>query len=414
MTQGFSSSVSPPITYADSPNLTASGRLRVADETTLFGAQLTYDLRPLQYEQSSTGTGATVTYDSTNRQALMTFASTPTGGESYMQSYSYFPYLPGRSQLIFVTFNLLSAATNVVKFAGYSDGVNGMEFQLSGSTKQFVLYSGTGSGTETITQPNWNLDTFDGSGPSGITLDISKVQILVIDFISLYAGRVRMGFDVGGSIYYCHEFLHANVTAFPYIQYATLPVRCGMTCTATVSTTMNFICASVSTEGGADTAEGFFNSFSTQNVAITAASGARTHVLSLRPSLTFNSITNRYKLEINTVNVNVDGANPVFWELVIGQALAGASYAAVNAKYSATDIDVAGTLSGSPTLVIASGYVASSNQSKSSVSADAKIFFPLTLDQAGAVRANGTVSLLATGIAGASAMNASINFAEVK
>lgn len=65
----------------------AFGRLRVSNPEYVFDAQLTYDLQPLLFEQVTAQSGATVAHDSTNRCALMTFASTPTGGAAYMQSY---------------------------------------------------------------------------------------------------------------------------------------------------------------------------------------------------------------------------------------------------------------------------------------------------------------------------------------
>ncbi len=180
MAQGYSgySIINPDVAIRDSANLDAFSRLRVSNPLILHNSQFTYDLAAIIYEQITNGAGATVTHDSTNRQALMTFASTPTGGKAYMQSYEYLPYQPGRSQLIFVTFNMIAAVANTLKFAGYSDGVNGIEFQLSGTTKQFIVYSASSAGNETVTQSSWNLDKLDGTGASGITLDITYVLLL--------------------------------------------------------------------------------------------------------------------------------------------------------------------------------------------------------------------------------------------
>ena len=141
MAQGYSgySIIDPDVAIRDSANLDAFSRLRVSNPLILHNSQFTYDLAPIIYEQITNGTGATITYDSTNRYALMTFSSTPTGGKSYMQTYEYLPYQPGRSQLAFVTFNMIAGVANTLKFAGYSDGVNGVEFQLDGTTKQFKL-----------------------------------------------------------------------------------------------------------------------------------------------------------------------------------------------------------------------------------------------------------------------------------
>lgn len=406
-----SSSSSPVIMQpADGPAVDAFSRLRISQAEGVFDSQFTHDLNPLVMEAVTAGTGATVAHDATNRMALMTFSSTPTGGKAYMQSYDYVRYQPGRSQSVFITFVMGAGVTNVVKFARYGDGVNGIDFQLSGTTKQFVRFSTTTAGNETVTQANWNLDKLDGTGASGLTLDLTKTQILVIDLQALYVGRVRVGFDIDGVVVYAHQFVHANHIAYPYIANANLPVSCGMTCTGTVSATMNFVCCSVSSEGGTDEDYGF--TFA-QEGTVTAASGARTHILSVRPKTTFNSIANRAKFIPISIEVMVTGSNPVLWELCLGQAISGTTtYNDVNTSYSAFEYNTAGTISGSPGLVVASGYVGASATSKGVVATRMSRNYPITLNAAGAVRAMGTYTILVTGIGGTSATRAILSWKE--
>jgi hypothetical protein len=402
------------VSIKDSANLDAFSRLRVSNPLILFNSQLTYDLAPIILEQITNGIGATIAHDATNRYALMTFASTPTGGKAYMQSYEYLPYQPGRSQLIFVTFNMIAAVANVLKFAGYSDGVNGIEFQLDGTTKQFVIYSASSAGNETVTQSSWNLDKLDGTGASGFTLDITKTQILVIDIQALYVGRVRIGFDIGGNIIYAHEFLHANLFASPYIQSANLPVRCGMTCTATVSTTMNFICSAVISEGGTEDINVFGYTFQQDSGAISVGTGG-THMLSLRPRTTFNGITNRTRVAYIDVEIYNAGNQPIQWQLCIGQAISGTTtYNDVNSTYSSSEYNILGTLSGSPAVVIDGGYVASSGGAKGVTNTAIVSRYPITLNQAGAARALGTLTLKATSLSGTQTVYASIKFREIR
>ena len=397
------------INIGDGANLDAFSRVRVSNSVTLFDSQLTYGLNPLIYEQKVTGTGATLAHDATNRCALMTFASTPTGGTSYMQSYEYVPYQPSKSQLIFVTFNMREHITDCLKFAGYGDSTNGIFLESNGTDFQVKIYSGTSVGNQVATQANWNLDRMNGSGRSGKTVDVSKTQILVIDFQALYVGRVRIGFDIDGVIYYVHEFLHANNVNDPYFQTANLPVRCGMTCTGTVSTTMNFICAAVCSEGGRD--ETFGYEFAAE-ASTTAASGARTHMISLRPKTTFNSIVNRMSIGFIEVNLLVTGTNPILWELCIGQALTTPTYTDVNTTYSGSENATGETLSGTPAIIIDSGYVVDADKGSGSSGVNLTNKYPITLDQLGAIRELGTLTLLVTGIGGASACRASIKFKE--
>jgi hypothetical protein len=402
------------ITIGDGPNLDAFSRLRVSNPLILFNAQFTYDLAPIIIEQKKAGLGANITHDSTNRCALMSFSSTPTGGSAYMQSYEYLPYQPGRSQLIFVTFNMIASVTDVLKFAGYSDGVNGIEFQNDGVNNQFIIYSASGAGNETVIQSSWNLDKLDGTGPSGITLDITKTQILVIDIQALYVGRVRVGFDLGGKIVYCHEFLHANIETSPYIQTVNLPVRCGMTCTGTVSTTMNYICSAVISEGGSEDINVYGYTFQQDTGAVSVGTGG-THLLSLRPKLTFNSIANRTRVAYIDVEIFNAGNQPVKWELCIGQAITGTTtYNDVNTSYSSTEYNILGTLSGSPTIIIDGGYISSSGTTKGVTNTAIISRYPITLDAAGAQRALGTLTLRATSLSGTQTIYAAIKFREIR
>ena len=395
---------------SDGPGNDAFSRQRVSNPEYVFDAQFEYDLQPLLYEAVTAETGATVTHDATNRNALFTFSSTPTGGESYIQTYEHFRYQAGRSQLVMTTFNFIETAADTVKFAGYSDGNNGVELRQTGSDVSIDLLSDTSKGDESVAQADWNIDPLDGTGASGFNLDLTKTQILVIDFQWLGVGRVRVGFDLGGEILYCHEFTHANVQTVAYMQTANLPLRVGMTASDTASTTMRAICSSVTSEGGQLDVGGY--QFST-SAAVTAGSGTRTHVLSVRPKTTFNSITNRSKFILEHIDVVVTGSNPVKWELCLGQAITGASYSDVNSTYSGSEMS-AGTISGSAAITIAQGYVPASNQSKGEVSRLVSNRYPITLDAAGAVRALGTLSMVATGIGGTSATQAILNWREVR
>jgi len=148
--------------------------------------------------------------------------------------------------------------------------------------------------------------------------------------------------------------------------------------------------------------------------AVTAASGARTHLLSVRPKATINSITNRVEFVLEDVDILVTGNSPVYWELVLGQALTTPTYADVNATYSAFEFVAAGTLSGNPGVVFASGFCPASTQSKGNARAEVTNRYPITLTAAGAVRDFGTLSLLVTGLGATSACRGVVKWRELR
>jgi len=69
------------------------------------------------------------------------------------------------------------------------------------------------NGTATpFEQANWNIDTF-GAGtanPSGITLDFTQNQTLVFEISNRNHGKLRVGFLVGNTVYFAHEFESNN------------------------------------------------------------------------------------------------------------------------------------------------------------------------------------------------------------
>lgn len=358
MPQGYAGAVilSSSFGIADGANLDAFSRLRVSDPVTLFSSQCQYDADPLLFETGATGTGSAGSHSANTR--MVALACTAGTGTSFIQSYEYVPYQAGKSQLIFVTGLLDTGVAAVTVDVGLFDASNGLFLRQNGASGLQLVRRTSTSGSvvnTTVDQSSWNLDKLDGTGASGITLDVTKVFILVIDAQFLGMGRVRVGFDIGGTIVYVHEFRNANVLTVPYLQTLSLPVQMLVTATASGSTkTAYFKCASVSSEGGLSTDLAY--DFATPQQTVLAASGSQTHILSLRPRTTFNSITNRSRIVLTTVSI-LAGANPVRWDLCIGSTFsAGPTYGNVNATHSASEYSSAvGTLSGAG-LVVASGY----------------------------------------------------------
>jgi len=400
-------------TFTSGDQLDAFSNMRTADPSFVADGQLTYDLQPILYQQVTSANG-TIAHDATNRCATISLASASSGEDTYMQSYQHYRYQAGRGQEIFITWAGHSLTANCEMYVRYGNGSNGIGFASDGTLtgSRFEILSDTGNGDQLVSQANWNQDKLDGTGASGYTLDPTKTHILVIDVQALYVGRVRVGFDIDGAIVWAHEFYHANNIAVPYIQTANLPIRAGIKATDDSATgSMRFICSCVLSRGGQEQIAGY--DYSVEGT-VEAASGARTHLLSIRPKTTFNSITNRVEFVLEDVEILVTGNNPVYWELCLGQALTTPTYADANATYSAYEYADAETLSGSPAVVFASGYCAASNQAKGVVSRGITNRYPITLDVAGAVRDMGTLTLLVTGLGAASVCRGQIHWKELR
>lgn len=241
------------IKAADSPSIDAFGRWRVSEPVTIFDSKQVFDNLPLLYDdQEVSGSGTGSTHNPNHAATEMTVSAT-TAGRRVRQTFMRFNYQPGKSQLIFCTGTLGSGGTGITAAMGYYDDDNGLFVKSEDGVAYFVKrtsYSGSAVDTA-VAQADWNIDTFDGNGASGITLDPTKSQILVIDFEWLGVGRVRMGWVVDGKIYYCHEFLHSNRQAGVYMSTPNLPIRYELENDGTGgAATLQHICASVMSEGG--------------------------------------------------------------------------------------------------------------------------------------------------------------------
>lgn len=230
----------------------AFGRLRVGNPFTLFDSQNRYG-KDNQFDET-TATGGTSTYLA-DESSVALAVTTTSGSEVVRQTYRVFPYQPGKSLLVLATFVMAAGQTNLRQRVGYFNPDNGVFFQKTGTTNQFVLRSnvtGTPSDTRTANQADWNGDKLDGTGESGITLDTSKAQILFMDFEWLGVGSVRCGFVIDGQFIICHTFENANSISNVYMTTAILPIRYEIKATDTLASaaTMKQICSSVISEGG--------------------------------------------------------------------------------------------------------------------------------------------------------------------
>jgi hypothetical protein len=253
MAQGYSgySIFNSEVSYSNSPNIDAFGRLRVSTPFTLFDSSHRFDDNGLWSSALTTSGTATFNAD----QGLMDLAVTAaSGSEVIRETTKVFSYQPGKSLLVLSTFVMSPAKTNLRQRVGYYGTNNGYYLEQNNSSVSFVERSFvTGAVVNTpVAQASWNVDPLNGSGPSGITIDFTKAQILFMDLEWLGVGTVRIGFVIDGNFYVCHKFHHANVIASTYITTASLPLRYEITNTGATSepSTLKQICSTVLSEGG--------------------------------------------------------------------------------------------------------------------------------------------------------------------
>jgi len=93
-----------------------------------------------------------------------------------------------------------------------------------------------------IPQSQWNLDKLDGTGPSGMTIDLTKMQMFYMDYSWYGAGFIRWGMRGGnGDIVYCHKLINNNVNYEAYMRSGNLPARYETTSIPKVTTVTSSI-----------------------------------------------------------------------------------------------------------------------------------------------------------------------------
>ena len=264
-----------------------------------------------------------------------------------------------------------------------------------------------------VAQANWNIDTMlDGTGPSAQTLDLTKAQILVIDFQYLGTGRCRMGFGIDGVIYYCHEFTWANESAGVYMGYGgSSPVRAEVANTATAggTVTLDWHCSAVMSEGGTDGAGGI--QFAANNGA--AGSGvinAERTILGIRAATTFNSSIFRGQLIPLAVDLSAT-TNSIVWTLQLSP-VAVLTWAAYSSSISGAEVTSTVAAVSTPGVVIDSGLVVALGASRGSQRTDGVVLLPVVYS--GLKNIQESVVLVATPFTGNATVNAALSWIEVK
>ena len=228
----------------------AFGRMRISEPLTLFDSSHRYRDNNL-WESLIVGTGSTVAFATT--EGLINIGVGTTAGCSVIrETTKVFSYQPGKSLLTLNTFVPNSPKENLRQRIGYFGADNGLYYEVDGTTAYFVERSSSTGTSTRVAQSDWNVDKLDGTGPSGIALDLTKAQILWMDIEWLGLGTVRIGFVINGQMVHCHSFHHANFITSTYITTASLPLRYEITNTGvtTSSSTLKQVCSTVISEGG--------------------------------------------------------------------------------------------------------------------------------------------------------------------
>lgn len=340
----------------------AFGRMRTSSPLTLFDSSHRY--RDNGQWATSTGTGGTYTFSS--GEGLMNLnVTTVSGAKVYRETKKVCSYQPGKSLQIMNTFVMNSGKAGLRQRAGYFGTANGIYVEVSGTSAPAFVERNSVSGTvaETrVSQSDWNIDKLDGTGRSGLTLDITKAQIHWMDIEWLGLGTVRTGFVINGQLVHCHSFHHANLITSTYMTTASLPVRYEIENLATTASnsTLKQVCSTVISEGGYE----LRGAQSTVSIPVASPydlTNASTYypVISIRLKSAFlDAVVILTALSIMGITNNASYS----WKVVAGGTTTGGTWVS-GGDDSAVEYNITGTsFSDTGGRSIASGFTNGSNQ----------------------------------------------------
>jgi hypothetical protein len=391
------------------------GRLRTSNPFTLFDSSHRYKDNSLWTTYTS-GT-ASATFNASQGLVDLTIGST-SGDEIIRETTKVFSYQPGKSLLILSTFVMNPQKINLRQRVGYYGDDNGMYLELYGQVLTFVersLVTGTVSETP-IPQSEWNGDKLDGTGASGLTLDISKAQILWMDIEWLGLGTVRMGFIIDGKFITCHSFHHANLITSTYITTASLPLRYEIknvgTPTPETSSVLKQVCSSVISEGGYEltgTQQAIGTPVSSPKSLITA--GTYYPIISLRLKTSPDRLDAIVIITALSLLPKTTGSVNYNWRVVASGTSTEGTWVSAGID-SAVEYKLNGTgFSGGR--ILASGFTNSSNQATSAVDILKQALFKFQLERDGLTGTPYELTLVASADVNSSGILASMDWEEI-
>lgn len=342
--------------FGDNASLDGFGKLRVTAPKTLFDAKQLTGKLPQFFDEVVSGPGASSVWQAGDSLTLMS----TTSADDYVirQTSMHFNYQPGKSMLAYFT-GIFNPEINVIKRVGLFQGQStapyipsdGIFLESKDGVDGYIAFRVLKTvGTPyalSATQLEWNLDKLDGSGPSGLIIDFSSTQLIVLDYEWLGVGRIRCGFNIGGQTIYAHQFNHPEIRA-PYMTSGNQPVRYEIRQTGPGSGSLKHICSSVMSEGG----EAYIGESITAELSATG--GVAIVTSGYRPifAIRLNPTAHDLALVLTKLHMLNVGNSDAIYKIVQNPVITGGSLTFANLPTN-TDVQVA---QGSATLGLSGGY----------------------------------------------------------
>jgi hypothetical protein len=289
------------------PIVSSYGALKTEAERQLGVYDATLDSYDDLMSIVTIGTGSS-TYDPVKSSTVLA-VGTASGDAVKRTTNRYHYYQMGTSNLmrIAVACGDVGKVGNKRRWGCFDDN-DGIFFELNGTEFRAVIRTSTpGVVVESpIPRAAWT-DKLDGTGLSGFTLDVTKINNYWADYTFSGGGRVRFGvYEPNGSRLIAYTVQTGNAYTYPSIRSGTLPIRTENVNTASTGSgsELREVTMSLSTEGTPDDYT-FWRSADMEVYGVTPVTD--THLISLRSIATINSKHNPVQCYPETLSVVTTG-----------------------------------------------------------------------------------------------------------
>ncbi len=322
----------------------------LALEKSAFGETEVSLLQPHVELRFNYGTNTRIYNDVSTNSGTFTVGSslavvqsgTNSSGLGAMHSVETLAYIPGLGGKVRFTALFTTGVADSLQHAGIADANDGFVFGYDGVTFGVArLKDGT---YNWIPQSDWSEDVMDGNGPSGMTLDPTKLNVYQVQYQWLGAGAINFFIedDDTGNFICVHRIKYTNRNITPSVSNPTLPLSLH---SENMGNTTNLTIKSSSmaafTEGLFDN-PGISNAVDVADVTYLTA-GGEVPILSIRSRTTYQSVTNRIVSSLLSVGFSADGTKPVIFRVYVNGSLTSASFSNVDTDDSTIEVDVAAT-----------------------------------------------------------------------
>lgn len=208
---------------------TSRNRRKVStNEQTFFNAfQYTKDTNV--WDEATTGTASSA-FDQYQGGVILEVGGAA-GDEIIRQTYNVIQYVPGRPNEVIFAARLDPFETGIRKRFGIFDETNGIYFEKGVDDYYVVIRRNTPSGLEEqrVPRAEWNVDPFDGTGPSQRVFRDDRIQMFTIEYEWFGAGVVEFKILIDNNAYPLHRFQTGNIDEIPWSNSPYRPLRFELT-----------------------------------------------------------------------------------------------------------------------------------------------------------------------------------------